>query len=152
MYRKLELGYYSDNLAMDYVYILQLTELYSCEPVLHQNLKTDRGANNSRTNNRRNYYRISMVRSRFVLLLSLFGEEELSVSKATKQCIIPRSSAYLLLKEFNAGGGNALPGKALKKKKKRANKGTLVKVLPEHAEFLVKHFDSNPSSTLEMAK
>jgi hypothetical protein len=51
---------------------------------------------------------------RFIHLLQ---EEGLSVPKAAEQCMIPRSSAYKLLDEYNAGDGAVLPGNTPKKLK-----------------------------------
>ncbi|PHZ12518.1 uncharacterized protein RHIMIDRAFT_313304 [Rhizopus microsporus ATCC 52813] len=169
---KPEFDYYPDSetdderdedLAMDYGYILQLIDLDSCEPVFDvkmeepieepitveptmEEITTDFNAISITDNSKKkNKYGPEQIRA----FIELIQEEGLSVPKAAKQCMIPRSSAYLLLKEFNAGSGDVLPGKSLKKK---ANRGTPVKLLPEHTEFLVKLFDNNPSSTLEMAK
>ncbi|KAI8058687.1 uncharacterized protein B0P05DRAFT_451785, partial [Gilbertella persicaria] len=60
-------------------------------------------------------------------------EEGLNVPKAAKKRMIPRSSDYVLLKEFNTGNGDVLPGRSSKKK---ANRGT-PKFLPQHTEFLI---------------
>ena len=169
---KPEFDYYPDSetdderdedLTMDYGYILQLTDLDSCQSVFDvkmeepieepmtveptmEEITTDFNAISITENSKKkNKYGPEQVR----VFIDLIQEEGLSVPKAAKQCMIPRSSAYLLLKEFNAGNGDVLPGQSLKKK---ANRGTPVKLLPEHTEFLVKLFDKNPSSTLEMAK
>ncbi|KAG0185223.1 hypothetical protein DFQ28_009696 [Apophysomyces sp. BC1034] len=60
--------------------------------------------------------------------ISLAQEEGLTAPKAAEQCGIPRSSAYRLLNEFNAGPGTALSGRVKKQ---------------------LKPFDDNPSIVLE---
>ncbi|KAG1470299.1 hypothetical protein G6F56_002763 [Rhizopus delemar] len=152
-----------EDLAMDYGYILQLTDLDSCGPVFDvkmeepieepitveltmEEITTDFNEISITDNSKKkNKYGPEQIR----VFIELIQEERLSVPKAAKQCMISRNSAYLLLKEFNAGSGDVLPGKLLKKK---ANRGTPVKLLSELTEFLVNLFDNNPSSTLEMAK
>ncbi|CEP10407.1 hypothetical protein, partial, partial [Parasitella parasitica] len=137
-----------EDLAMDYGYILQLTDLDSCAPVFDvkmeepieepitveptmEDITTYFNAISITDNSKKkNKYGPEQIRA----FIELIQEEGLSVPKAAKQCMIPRSSAYLLLKEFNAGSGDVLPGKSLKKK---ANRGTPVKLLPEHTEFLI---------------
>ncbi|KAG2198142.1 hypothetical protein INT47_001540 [Mucor saturninus] len=76
--------------------------------------------------------------------LRMLQEEGSSVSKAAEHCGIPRSSAYKLLDEFNAGNGSVLPGSASKKSKKMPKK-----LFPEHTAFLIELFDTNPSLVLE---
>ncbi|CEP18100.1 hypothetical protein [Parasitella parasitica] len=168
IYCKPKFDYYKDSetdedLAMDYGYILQLTDLDSCEPVFDvkmeepieepitveptmEDITTYFNAISITDNSKKkNKYGLEQIRA----FIELIQEEGLSVPKDAKQCMIPRSSAYLLLKEINAGSDDVLPGKSLKKK---ANRGTSVKLLPKHTEFLVKLFDNNPLSTLAMAK
>ncbi|KAI8098118.1 uncharacterized protein B0P05DRAFT_460767, partial [Gilbertella persicaria] len=74
------------------------------------------------------------------VFIELIQEEGLSVPKATKKCMIPRSSGYVLLKEFKYGSS-----------KKKVNRGTPIKFLPQHTESLVNYFDAHPSSTIDMA-
>ncbi|CEP15290.1 hypothetical protein [Parasitella parasitica] len=74
-------------------------------------------------------------------------EEGLSVPIAAKLCGIPRSTAYELMNEFNAGPGTVLPGN---KPRKTNNKSK--KLFPEHSSFLIALFDQNPSIVLEEAK
>lgn len=76
--------------------------------------------------------------------LRMLQEEGSSVPKAAEHCGIPRSSAYKLLDEFNAGNGSVLPGSASKKSKKMPKK-----LFPEHTAFLIELFDTNPSLVLE---
>lgn len=79
--------------------------------------------------------------------IRMIQEEGLTVPKAAEQCGIPRSSAYKLLDEFNAGDGSVLPGnipKALKRGPK--------KLFPQHSAFLIELFDNNPSIVLEEAR
>ncbi|KAG1441719.1 hypothetical protein G6F56_011357 [Rhizopus delemar] len=152
-----------EDLTMNYGYILQLTGLDSCEPVFDVKMEepikepikveptmevitTDFSAISITDNSKKkNKYGPEQIRA----FIELIQEEGLSVPKAAKQCMIPKISAYLLLKEFNAGSDDVLSGKSLKKK---ANIGTSVKFLPEHTEFLVNFFDKISPSTLEMAK
>jgi hypothetical protein len=62
--------------------------------------------------------------------------------------VIPRSIAYRSFNEFNAGDGTVLPGSA----PKGGNRGTPQNFFPKRSAFLIKLFDSNPSSTLELAR
>ena len=94
---------------------------------------------------KKNKYGPEQIR-RFIEILQ---EEGVSVPVAAKRCMIPRSTAYKLFNEFNAGDGTVLPGGSLKKK---ANQGTAKKIFPEHTRFLVSYFDEHPSSHLEMAR
>ncbi|KAG0782662.1 hypothetical protein G6F16_006659 [Rhizopus arrhizus] len=94
---------------------------------------------------KKNKYGPEQIR-RFIEILQ---EEGVSVPVAAKRCMIPRSTAYKLFNEFNAGDGTVLPGGSLKKK---ANRGTAKKIFPEHTRFLVSYFDEHPSSHLEMAR
>jgi transposase len=80
-------------------------------------------------------------------LIRLLQEEGLTVPKAAEQCGIPRSSAYKLLDEFNAGNGYVLPGSAPKKLNKEPKK-----LFPQYSAFLIDLFDANPSIVLEEAK
>lgn len=58
--------------------------------------------------------------------------------------MIPRSTAYRLFNEYNAGNGTILPSSS----EKGRNRGTPQKLFPEHSAFLVNFFDNNPSATL----
>lgn len=94
---------------------------------------------------KKNKYGAENIR-RFIEILQ---EEGVSVPVAAKRCMIPRSSAYKLFAEFNSGDGTVLPAGPSKKK---GNRGTAKKLLPEHTKFLVLYFDEHSSSTLEMAQ
>ncbi|KAI9487539.1 MAG: hypothetical protein EXX96DRAFT_83261 [Benjaminiella poitrasii] len=48
--------------------------------------------------------------------IGLIQEEGLSILEAVNQCMIPRSTGHVLLKEFNAGSGDILSGKSSKTK------------------------------------
>lgn len=80
--------------------------------------------------------------------IQIMQDEGTTVPKAAVQCMIPRSTAYVLFKEFNAGDGTVLPGSAPKGK----NRGTKKKLFPQHTAFLVLYLDKNPSSTLGLAR
>ncbi|ORE00967.1 hypothetical protein BCV72DRAFT_173641, partial [Rhizopus microsporus var. microsporus] len=56
-----------------------------------------------------------------------------AVPTATKQCMIPYSSAYKLFNEFNLSNSTVLPGSASKKIKR----GTPQKLFAEHGQFLI---------------
>ncbi|KAG2200873.1 hypothetical protein INT46_006435, partial [Mucor plumbeus] len=79
--------------------------------------------------------------------IRIMQEEGLSVPKAAEVCGIPRSSAYQLRNEFNAGNGTVLPGNLPKRRNSPPKK-----FFPEHSAFLIKLFDENPSIVLEQAK
>lgn len=79
--------------------------------------------------------------------MELVQEEGMSIPKAAVQAMIPRSSAYKLFNEYNAGTSSVMPGPATKGK----NRGTPQKLFDEHATALTKIFDSNPSCTLGLA-
>jgi len=81
------------------------------------------------------------------LFIQIMQEEGTTVPKAAARTMIPRSTAYKLFNEFNEGDGTVLPGILSKGK----NRGTRQKLFAEHAKFLVKLFDENPSYTLGMA-
>lgn len=61
----------------------------------------------------------------------------------------PRSAAYKLFVESNAGNDTLLPEGS---SKKESNRETPQKIFPDHTRFLVSYFDDHPPSTLEMAK
>lgn len=73
----------------------------------------------------------------------------MSVPVAEKRCMIPRSTAYKLFTEFNAGDNTVLSGGSSKKK---SNRGIPQKVFPGHTQFLMPYFDEHPPSIFEMAK
>ncbi|KAI8877528.1 hypothetical protein K501DRAFT_130034, partial [Backusella circina FSU 941] len=170
---KPELSYYpssetedesDDDLAMDYGHIVQLADIDSCQSAVDvkmeeasqepstgapsvEEITTDFSTINIADDSKRkkNKYGFEQIR----LFIELIQEEGLSVPKAAERCMILRNSAYILFNEFNEGDGSVLPGTS---KKKKANRGIPVKLLRQHTEFLVKLFDENPASTIEMAR
>ncbi|CAO3703832.1 unnamed protein product [Rhizopus stolonifer] len=78
----------------------------------------------------------------------LMREEGMPVAKAAEKCMIPRSTAYKLLKEYNEGPGSVLPGT----RSKGLNRGTPPKFIPEHTTFLIKYFDEQKATTLKLAR
>lgn len=76
-------------------------------------------------------------------IIRVIQERGLTVPKAAEQCRIPRSSAYNLLNKFNTCSGSIRPGTVKK------SKTTPKKLFPEHTEFLIEKFDTNPSITLK---
>lgn len=67
--------------------------------------------------------------------IEILQEEGVSIPVAAKRCMTPRSTAYKLFNEFNAGDGTVLPGEGSLKKK--ANRGIAKKISLEHTFFLV---------------
>lgn len=79
--------------------------------------------------------------------IDLIQEEGISISMAAKQCLIYRSSEYVLFNQFNSSNGTVLPGGSSKK----LNRGTPQKLFPEHTLFLMRYFDKTPFATLGLA-
>ncbi|KAG2212379.1 hypothetical protein INT47_001740, partial [Mucor saturninus] len=83
-----------EDLAMDYGCILQLTDLNFCQSVF--DVKIEESIEEPMTVEPT----MEEITADFNAIYIL--QRGLSVPKAVKQCMIPRSSAYPLLKEFNA--------------------------------------------------
>lgn len=118
-----------EDLAMDYGYVLNLTDMDDCQSVpevimeeqddsvtkesLIEEITADLSSISIiNDKKKKNKYGPEQIR----LFIDLIQEEGLTVPKAAARCLIPRSTGYLLLKEFNKSNGGILPGKSNKKK------------------------------------
>ncbi|KAI9468236.1 MAG: hypothetical protein EXX96DRAFT_109548 [Benjaminiella poitrasii] len=112
-----------EEMAMDYGYVLNLTDMDDCQSVPEvvveeqDDLVTKESSIEEITAElssisiidvkKKNKYGPEQIR----LFIELIQEEGLTVPKAAAKCLIPRSTGYLLLKEFSKGNGEVFPGK-----------------------------------------
>jgi hypothetical protein len=76
--------------------------------------------------------------------INMLQEQQPSIPKAAAACGIPRSSAYVLVTEFNRGSGSVLPDRSQTNFQRSPKK-----LFKKHTEFLIKLVDENPSVVLE---
>lgn len=87
--------------------------------------------------------------------IELVQEEGGSIAKHAKACLIPRSTAYEILKQWNESDGTVIPLGCIKrpsKVNKFVPKANNIKIKEEHTRFLIGLVDSNPCVTVSMAK
>ncbi|KAI8094820.1 uncharacterized protein B0P05DRAFT_461771, partial [Gilbertella persicaria] len=87
--------------------------------------------------------------------IELVQEEGGSIVKHAKTCLIPRSTAYETLKQWNESDGTVIPVGCIKrpsKVNKFVPKANNIKIKEEHTRFLSCLVDSNPCVTVSMAK
>ncbi|KAG2192201.1 hypothetical protein INT47_005378 [Mucor saturninus] len=88
------------------------------------------------------------------MFLQLMQEDGPSVAKHARTSLIPRSTAYKILKQWNESDGTVIPIGCLKKSSKigGAKRANNCKITAQQTEFLAELVDKSPCITIDTAR